>query len=211
MTTTYETYSAASPREALGDGVGYRAAQSGAGTHGSLREPLGDGVLYRAVQGAAGTDLAASTSLPPGLSRGAGRRAQFVSLSSGWATPSASDLAERAEDGAGLAQQLSYLRTERHGLAEELEGYRRRADRFVAYAAADEAAVFILSKIVEARRLHIQEISSRLSVPDGWLAFARLCRADLIDCVGGEVLATEAGFGLVASLMGSASGRAPVV
>jgi hypothetical protein len=70
-----------------------------------------------------------------------------------------------------------------------------------AEAWADRVAMFILHKIVDAdEALTLSEIAPNLTVPHGWIALAKLWRADYIDVMGEFVQPTEAGIAAMREL-----------
>lgn len=103
---------------------------------------------------------------------------------------------------ATLLANNATLQTQRSTLAAELKAYKLRATRLASEAASNQAALFLLSKIVTSE-LPITALSKHLSAPHGWLAFAQLLRADLIDCYGGDVLPTQRGIDLLKRLRSS--------
>jgi hypothetical protein len=80
-----------------------------------------------------------------------------------------------------------------------------RPDHMTRHAsiAGDLAAMFLLTQIAEAGELDLKTLNRNLNAPDGWLAFAKLWREDLIDYFAGYASITEAGWELV-ELFGAA-------
>jgi hypothetical protein len=66
-------------------------------------------------------------------------------------------------------------------------------ERAAAEAWADDVALFILHKVIDAESLTLADIAPNLTVPDGWVSFARLWRAGFVDVVGDLVQPTERG------------------
>lgn len=174
MITEYETYSASSLHESFRDGPGYQLLPRESST-GVSEPPIGPG------------DRPPSAALQPAFTR----------LASDRVTRSVPEVVGEAPHDEPGGRQLAYVRSELDRLSGELRSLQDQRDRLTAQAAANEFAVFVLSKIVAGRRLRLEEMAAKLPVPSGWLAFAELWRAGLLDCVGGEVFPTDAGVELM--------------
>lgn len=86
--------------------------------------------------------------------------------------------------------------TKIRALTREVEHLSALRENRVAEAAGDAVAMFILTKIVEAEDLDMEVLAENLVAPNGWLSFAQLWRADLIDCYGSFVVPTDTGIQL---------------
>lgn len=92
-----------------------------------------------------------------------------------------------------LEKQVAYLRQEMRKLQDQLDQYEARDRAAVSQAAANDVAVFVLSKIVETGHINLSVLAENLLPPYGWVAFARLLQARLIQCYGDHVVPTDAG------------------
>ena len=93
-----------------------------------------------------------------------------------------------------LKRQVSDLRTQ---IADE----QGRESAFVGRVAGDEIALFILAKIVQSGEVTTETLDANLESPDGWIAFARLTQARLVEIYGRFVAPTERGRAVVSALM----------
>jgi hypothetical protein len=98
----------------------------------------------------------------------------------------------------GTQEQFREMRDERDALLTRLEEHRDEHIQAAGQAAANDIAMFILDRVVEADGLDLDTINDNLLAPYGWLAFALLWRARLIDCIGQQVVPTEDGYLLMA-------------
>jgi hypothetical protein len=57
----------------------------------------------------------------------------------------------------------------------------------------DRVALFILHKIAEMGDTTLSVLNDNLVAPHGWIAFAKVWRADFVDVIGDYVTITEAG------------------
>lgn len=105
-------------------------------------------------------------------------------------------------DAAPLERQLTYLQARSDGLEAGIRELQQDRDRALAHVAGDEVALFILAKVVQAGVLGVSTLTENLTAPHGWLAFAQLTRAMLVDCIGDEVVPTEAGRRLLLTILG---------
>jgi len=80
-----------------------------------------------------------------------------------------------------------------NALYREIQQWNMMREECVAEAAGNKVSMFILHKVVKAEQLGIDIFTENLTAPDGWLAFAQLWRAGLIDCYGDLVMPTDAG------------------
>lgn len=116
------------------------------------------------------------------------------------ATPEDRD-AERVE---ALEERVVSLQAELQQKREQVEKLQaqlrsREASEHlrVGQAAGNDVAVFILSEVVAAKRMTLQALTANLTAPHGWIAFAQLWRAGLVDCYGDLVTPTQAGIRLI--------------
>ena len=105
-------------------------------------------------------------------------------------------------DAARLERQLTLFQAQYDGLEADIRELRQERDRAVAHVAGDDVALFILAKIVQAGVLDVSTLAENLTAPHGWLAFAQLTRALLVDCIGDEVVPTDAGERLLMTILG---------
>ncbi|MHB8576344.1 MAG: hypothetical protein ACYDCQ_13545 [Dehalococcoidia bacterium] len=108
-----------------------------------------------------------------------------------------------------LTRRVEYLQARRADLESQIEALHNEHEVLVADAAGSEVAMFILHKLVEAGRLDLATLAENLKPPFGWLAFARLWGASLIDCLGREAFPTDAGIELIHDLNAAAREARP--
>ncbi len=104
------------------------------------------------------------------------------------------------EEIAILRKRVEYLRSELVELRTKLGRHREERRSLITGVAVDEDAVFILTKIAEEGKLHADVLAANLTAPDGWLAFAKLARANLVKCYEQLVIPTDTGLELLAWL-----------
>ncbi len=88
---------------------------------------------------------------------------------------------------------ITALQTQVRSLSREIEHLQEVREDYVAEATGNAAAMFILQKVVEAEDLDLDVFTRNLTAPHGWLSFALLWRANLIDCYGDLVMPTDVG------------------
>ncbi len=105
-------------------------------------------------------------------------------------THSVSDATGDASEG---TYSITALQTQVRSLSREIEYLQEVREHYVAEAMGNVAAMFILQKVVEAEDLDLDVFTRNLTAPRGWVSFALLWRANLIDCYGDLVMPTDAG------------------
>lgn len=97
--------------------------------------------------------------------------------------------------------ELSVLRREVDHLRFERQLAHREAQRIAAEAIADPATAFLLVKIAERGEVTGADLAANLAAPTGWVAFASLWRAGLVDYLADRACVTEAGGKLADALL----------
>ena len=96
-----------------------------------------------------------------------------------------------------LQAELQQKRAQLEKLQAQLRSKEASEHLLVGQAAGNDVAVFILSEVVEAKRMTLKTLTANLTAPYGWVAFAQLWRAGLIDCYGDVVTPTQSGVKLI--------------
>lgn len=104
---------------------------------------------------------------------------------------------EAAEDTSLATAEAMHLASELESARAELEVLQSRQQSAIDAASSNSAAMFILSKVVEAGTLDLDTLDANLTAPDGWVAFALLWRASLVECFGQVILPTDLGIELL--------------
>jgi hypothetical protein len=92
-----------------------------------------------------------------------------------------------------LNKSVLSLETQVESLTREIDRLNETHQNHVGEAAGNPVAMFILQKVVEAGDLGLDVLVENLTAPHGWVSFAQLWRAELIDCYGDFVVPTDAG------------------
>lgn len=100
-------------------------------------------------------------------------------------------------------EQLKYLRSELEQLRNQLRLRDAENEWLIAQAASNDDALFILHKLIEADGVELNILTANLEAPLGWIAFAQLWRAGLINYQGDRAIPTDTGKELLGLLFAS--------
>ncbi len=132
---------------------------------------------------------------PPARKDDSPSQADKFRLFTGFTWQSADEAEGKEIHGGSL--DLEYLQDQLKQSRDELRRHATTQQALVDHATANPAALFILSKVVEADTLEMTVLTENLEPPEGWRAFALLWRAQLIDCYQDLVVPTVTGVQLM--------------